>query len=162
MLDMADLAQARLVVELGAGTGSHTRAVLSRLNPEARLLTFEISAALAESLRSTVTDPRLRLIVGSAEELERELDGQRPDVIVSALPFTSLPANSGRRILEQAARVLAPGGTLLVLQYSPFLVPELTRLFGAVSRRLSLFNVPPAFLFACREPLPVPVARAGR
>ncbi len=153
MLDMAPLETAQLVVELGAGTGSHTTAVLARMPAHARLIAFEIDPALADALRRKVPDPRLQVVVGSAEGVEEFLGGQRPDVVVSALPFTSLPAGVGRVILQRAARVLAPGGTLLVLQYSRLLVPELSRLFTVLRRRVCLRNVPPAFLFACQEPV---------
>lgn len=153
MLDMAALEQAQLVVELGAGTGSHTASVLARLGPQASLVSFEIDPALADALRAKLPDPRLRVVSGSAESVEEVLAGQRPDVVVSALPFTSLPAGTGRLILERTARVLAPQGVLLVLQYSPFIVRELSRLFARIDRRVCLRNVPPAFLYACREPL---------
>lgn len=153
MLDMAPLAQADLVVELGAGTGSHTAAVLARLGPQARLVAFEIDPALAGALRAKLPDPRLQVVTGSAEAVEEVLAGRRPDVVVSALPFTSLPAGTGRLILERSARVLAPEGVLLVLQYSPFIARELSRLFARLDRSVCLLNVPPAFLYACREPL---------
>ena len=152
MLDMAAVEQAGLVVELGSGTGSHTGAVLARMGPQARLLAFEIDPALAEAVRHKLPDSRLEVINQSAEDLESVLAGRRPDVVVSALPFTSLPAGTGRLILESVARVLAPGGTLLVLQYSGFLGPELRRLFATIRRRVCLVNVPPAFLYDCREP----------
>ena len=161
MLDMAPLDKAQLVVELGAGTGSHTRAVLSRLGPQASLVAFEIDPALAEALSAKLPDPRLQVVTGSAEDVEAVLDGRRPDVVVSALPFTSLPAGTGRLILERTARVLAPHGVLLVLQYSSFLARELSRLFATIDRRVCLRNVPPAFLYACREPLAAGSTRPG-
>ena len=66
-----------------------------------------------------------------------------------ALPFTSLEPALRRRILEELPRVLAPRGVALVIQYSPLIQSELRRLFPSVRRRISLLNVPPAFLFAC-------------
>lgn len=152
MLDMADLGSADLVVEMGAGTGVHTEQVLARLHPGARFVSFELDARLAAALAGRLSDPRLTVVAGSAEDLAGHLHGERPDVIVSALPFTSLPHGLGRRILERAAAALAPDGTLLVLQYSPFLSGELDRLFTGVRRRVSLVNVPPAVLFACTSP----------
>lgn len=152
MLDLADLRSADLVVELGAGTGSHTVQVLERLSSQARVVSFEIDPRLAAAVTSRLEDPRLTVLAESAENLGSHLDGARPDVIVSALPFTSLPHGLGRTILERAAAALAPGGTLLVLQYSPFVSAELDRLFAGVQRRISLLNVPPAFLYACTEP----------
>ncbi len=154
MLDLAEFEQARLVVELGAGTGVYTAAVLDRLGPQAELIAFEIDSRLADGLQRKLPDPRLRVVAGSAEGLPEVLNGRRPQVVVSALPFTSLPVGIGRLILERTARVLAPGGVLLVLQYSPLLTAELSRLFGSLTRRVSLLNVPPAFLFACRDPRP--------
>ena len=156
MLDMAPLHRSRLVVELGAGTGPQTREILPRLAPEARMLAFEIDPALAGALQAELRDPRLRVVADSAANLEQDLDGQRPDVIVSALPFTSLPESVRREILAVARRTLADDGVMVVLQYSPFLQRELEGLFGSVERRLSLLNIPPAVLFACR-----PAARRG-
>ena len=158
MLDLVPLPQATLVVELGSGTGSYTGAILDRLSPHARLIAFEIEPAMADGLRRKVPDPRLQVITGSAEDLLTVLAGDRPEVVVSALPFTSLPAGLGRTILERAAQSLAPGGTLLVLQYSPFIASTLAQLFRSVRRRICLINLPPAFLYACTDP----VAAASR
>ena len=154
MLDMADLSSARLVVELGAGTGSHTGEVLRRLAPDARFLSFEIDPQLVGALQRRISDPRLEVVNDSAENLAAYLDGQRPDVVVSELPFTSLPQNLGGVILDKVVDVLAPDGTMLVLQYSPFVLPQLRKRFSSVKHRFSLLNVPPAMLFACRAPKP--------
>jgi phospholipid N-methyltransferase len=152
MLDMADVPAAGLVVELGAGTGSHTGPILERLAPNARLLAFEIDPDLAASLSRRYDDPRLEVIAGSAELLPDHLGDRRPEIVVSALPFTSLPGDMGRRILEMTQRSLAPDGVFLVLQYSVFVRKTLRQLFGSVRQRWSPINVPPAFLFACERP----------
>lgn len=152
MLDMADVPGARLVVELGAGTGSHTGPILERLAPNARLFAFEIDPDLAASLSRRYDDPRLEVVAGSAEDLPSHLGDERPDIVVSALPFTSLPGDTGRRILEMTSRTLDPDGVFLVLQYSVFVRKKLNALFGSIHQRWSPLNVPPAFLFACERP----------
>jgi phospholipid N-methyltransferase len=151
MLDMAPVDQARLVVELGAGTGPHTRELLRRLGPQGELVAFEVDAGLADGLRRELTDPRLRVVADSAERLEEHLGGRRPEVVVSALPFTSLPREVRDGVLRAARDALADDGVMLVLQYSPLIQRELERTFGDVRRRLSPLNVPPAVLFACRR-----------
>ena len=156
MLDLADLPSADLVVELGAGTGSQTGQVLERLHPGARLVALEIDPALAALLADRFDDPRLRVVCGSAEHLERHLDGELADVVVCALPFTSLEQGLRHRILDQLPRALSARGTAVVIQYSPLIEGELRRRFGSVRRRVSLLNVPPAFLFACTAPQPTP------
>src|SRR5215218_2185387 len=120
-LDMAPVEQARCVVELGAGTGPYTRELVRRLGPESRLLAFELDPALAGRLAAEVTDPRVEVITDSAANLRAHLDGERPEVIVSGLPFTSLPGPVRQEILDAARDALADGGVLLVLQYSPFI-----------------------------------------
>jgi phospholipid N-methyltransferase len=153
-LDMAPVRQARLVVELGAGTGPYTRGILERLRPDATFLAFELDPNLASGLAAEFTDPRLEVVADSAANLEAHLGGRRPDVIVSALPFTSLPAAVRKEILAVARRVLADDGVMLVLQYSPFMRGALQQAFGSVRIRVSPLNVPPAVLFACRPTAP--------
>lgn len=149
MLDMADLSRARRVVELGAGTGVYTGEILARLPPEAELVALEIDRSLVALLAQRHNDPRLRIQCDSAENVARHLDGAHADVIVSGLPFTSLGADLRRRILDQSRHVLAADGVMLVLQYSPLVRGELARRFPSVRLRISMLNVPPAFLFAC-------------
>jgi phospholipid N-methyltransferase len=149
-LSMAPIESARTVVEIGAGTGVYTREILARIGPDARLLAFEIDPALARGPLAEIADPRLTVIEGSATEMARHLDGAQVDVLVSAVPFTSLPREAGDEILAACRAALAPDGTMLVLQYSPLVESRLRETFGSVRRRLSPLNVPPAFLFACR------------
>ena len=149
MLDLGDVAGARLVVELGAGTGVQTGEILARMKPGARLVALEIDPGLARLLEERFDDPRLQVVCDSAEHLSDHLDGEQADVLVCALPFTSLEPGLRRRILDTLPKALAPRGTALVIQYSPLIQAELRRLFPSVRRRISLLNVPPAFLFAC-------------
>ena len=150
MLDLAPIATARCVVELGAGTGPITREILPRLGAEGRLLAFEIDPELARGLAAELPDPRLRVVADSAANLRAHLEGTRPEVIVSALPFTSLPAPMRREILTEARAALDDAGVTIVLQYSTYMERELRRVFDRVERRLSLLNVPPAVIYACR------------
>jgi phospholipid N-methyltransferase len=150
MLDMADVSGASLVVELGAGTGSQTAEVLARMGPDARLVALEIDPRLAKLLEERFDDPRLQVVRGSAEHLREHLGEEQADVLVCALPFTSLEPGLRRRILDALPTALGPGGVALVIQYSPLIQSELRRLFPSVRRRISPVNVPPAWLFACR------------
>ena len=141
MLDMADVPGAGLVVELGAGTGSQTGEILARMGPEGRLVALEIDPGLVRVLEERFDDPRLQVVCDSAERLAEHLAGETADVLVCALPFTSLDQGLRRRILDSLPGAVGPRGVALVIQYSPLIQSEL--------RRLSLINVPPAFLYAC-------------
>ncbi len=149
LLDMGDLPAARTVVEFGAGTGVYTEEILERLHPEGTFLAFEIESDLASAVAARLKDPRLRVINDSAVYVDDYLEGVKADYIVSSVPFTSLPANVRRSLLEAARGALAPDGQMLVLQYSTTVLPDLERTFNRIRRRFSPLNIPPAFLFAC-------------
>ena len=151
LLDMEDLSRASIVVEFGTGTGVYTEEVLRRLGPDSVFLAFEIDASLARAVAVRLPDPRLTVINDSAENVERYLSGRKADAVVSSLPFTTLPKDLKQEILEAARDALRPGGSMLVLQYSKNVLPDLERLFGRIRRRFSPLNVPPAFLFACEK-----------
>src|ERR1700722_578934 len=69
MLRPIDFERARVIVELGAGTGAMTIELLQRMRPDARLFGVENNARFVESLRNSVSDPRLVPLVGAAEDL---------------------------------------------------------------------------------------------
>ena len=146
---MGDVPAARTVVEFGVGTGVYTQQILGRLRPDATFLAFEIDPKLATAVSRKLRDPRLRIVNDSAENAEAYLEGEKADVIVSSLPFTTFPAPLRENILDLSRRILSPGGTMLVLQYSPRVLPYLRSRFSQIRRRISPLNVPPAFLYAC-------------
>lgn len=152
LLSMEDLPSARVVVEFGIGTGVYTQGILELLGPEATFLAFEIDPSLASAASRNLRDPRLRVINDSAENVEAYLGGKKVDVVVSSLPFTTFPAPLRESILDLAHDILASEGVMLVLQYSPKILPHLRRRFSRIRRRISPLNVPPAFLYACKDP----------
>ncbi|MGY0020450.1 class I SAM-dependent methyltransferase [Streptomyces sp. YJ-C3] len=110
------------VLEAGAGTGSVTRTLISRLSPGSRLDIVEANARFASQLRRLVrTHPRL---VGRSERvrvhhtLVEQLDTGRPyDVIVSGLPFTNFTPAQVETIMNRYMELLHPGGTLTYFAY---------------------------------------------
>lgn len=152
LLNMGDLAAARTVVEFGIGTGVYTQEILGRIGPGATFLAFEIDSSLAAAASRRLRDPRLRVIDDSVENVEAYLKGEKADVIVSSLPFTTFPAPLREDILDLSRRALSPGGVMLVLQYSPKVLPHLRSRFSRIRRRISPLNLPPAFLYACEDP----------
>jgi phospholipid N-methyltransferase len=151
LLDMGDLRSAAVVAEFGAGTGVYTAGILRRLPPGARLLAYEVDGALAAAVARRLPDRRLEVVNASAERVGQHLEalGRKADVVVSSLPFSTLPESLRHDLLDAAREALAPGGVFLVLQYSRTVLPELERRFPKIRHRFSPLNVPPAFLFAC-------------
>ena len=88
-----------------------------------------------------VPRPRLEVVCDSAEHIEKYLKGAKADVVVCALPFTSLDAGLRRRLLDGLPSMLAPTGTAVVIQYSPLIQGELRKRFPSVQRRISPRNI---------------------
>ena len=151
LLDMGELGSAAVVAEFGAGTGVYTAGILRRLPPGSRLLAYEVDGSLAAAVARRLPDRRLEVVNSSAERVGEHLEalGKKADVVVSSLPFSTLPKSLRHDLLDDAREALAPGGVFLVLQYSRTVLPELERRFPKIRHRFSPLNVPPAFLFAC-------------
>lgn len=142
-----------VVVELGAGTGAITRALLEAgVEPE-RLVLIEYADTFVQQLRQTY--PQLTVIQGNAADLCQILPpGTDVHAIVSSLPLRSLPQTVTASIVSQWRHVLEPtGGTVVQFTYDFGRVRWLEYTgtdFGTVDTVWS--NVPPARVFALRYP----------
>lgn len=140
-----DLTGVKLVVELGPGTGGTTKAVLRDLAPDAKLLAIEINPAFV-ALLSRHDDPRLIVHHGSATDIDAILAEhglEKPEVIFSGIPFSTMPRALGRAVLESARDALAPGGRFVAYQFRDRVHTLGVEVFGRASRQLELLNVPP-------------------
>jgi phospholipid N-methyltransferase len=157
MLDLAgedfDWRDAKVIVEVGAGTGVYTEQILARVGPQTEVLAFERDPALARRLAARLRPAHPNLTVaGDAAGLEERLDGRLTPLVVSALPWTSLSAEVRDRLLRMICRNLAPGGALLTIQYSTHRERDFAGYFGRLRHVWSLRNIPPAALYDLREP----------
>src|SRR5580658_7525363 len=111
MLRPIDFERARVIVELGVGTGAVTLELLQRMRPDARLYALDINARFIEFVRETIPDPRLAPVVGDAEDLGKILRGlgaRKADAIISSLGLTTMQDNQRERILREIRGCLAP------------------------------------------------------
>lgn len=105
-----------LVVELGAGTGAVTAALVERGIGADRLLIIERSRPLVSLLQRKF--PAINIVHGDATLLSKYLPaGRHVDCIVSSLPLLSLPANTKQLLIEEFKKHLAQG-TILQFTYS--------------------------------------------
>lgn len=152
VLKQIDWGKARIIVEYGPGVGAFTTRLLERMRPDATLIAIEINSEFSQHLRSSIRDPRLQLVNGSATEvcsiLERFGHAQA-DYIVSGIPFKSIPHPMRDEIVRETYSALSPKGTFLVYQFSGAVLPYLERVFGRVSQGFELRNILPARLFFC-------------
>jgi phospholipid N-methyltransferase len=178
------LKRARIVVEVGPGTGVMTRALLEMIPFEATLLAFEINPRFSHYLKSNVPDSRLEIIDASAESFRAEVHRHghdRVDAVVSSLALGFMPASQRQAFLSEVGNLLDEHGVFTQYQYIHSLQMKngqvrrfdlehlLRHYFHSVQRTMIWRNLPPAFVFVCKGPrgsvssdlpAPVPVERA--
>ena len=152
----ADVARARTVVELGPGTGGSTRTLLRAMHPEAKLLAIEIVPQFVSLVRATVNDPRLHVHEGSAIEISEALRArglERPDLVLSGIPFSTIPRGVGLAILQRVSEVLAPGGRFVAYQARDRVEVLGRQVFGKPRVQLEFLNVPPMRVYRWDRPI---------
>lgn len=137
------------MVELGAGTGAITAALLERGVPPHRLIPVERSAVLVRHLRERF--PGLNILHGDAARLgallAEHLDLERATVghIVSSLPLRSLPRHEVASIAREVKKILPSDGRFI--QYTYDLRRETNQAlsdFARAATSLVWLNLPPA------------------
>jgi phospholipid N-methyltransferase len=148
------VSSARVVVELGPGTGETTRALLEAMPAHARLLSVEINEVF-HSLVSRIDDGRHIAHLGSAEELECIIAGyglDAPDAIVSGIPFSAMSRETGARIIRAVAAQLAPNGRFVAYQVRDRVATLCNSCLSPSRRETELLNLPPMRVFQWRKP----------
>jgi phosphatidylethanolamine/phosphatidyl-N-methylethanolamine N-methyltransferase len=149
ILEASGAASAESIVELGSGTGGTTRAILNEMPRHARLLSIEINPQLHASVRK-ISDDRLIAHLGNACELKKILglyDMDRPDVVISGIPFSTMSHRSGAQVVAAISSLLAPNGRFVAYQVRKR-VAELCRPFlGSGQMEVELLNIPPVRVY---------------
>jgi len=156
IVQAANLAQARCVVELGPGTGGTTRALLRALAPQARLLAIELNSGFCDRLRRVIDDPRLALHAGSAESLADALRRRHlpaADVVVTGIPFSTLPVDVAQRIAAAIHANLAPGGRVVAYQCRSHVATYLTPHLGEPRSAWEWRSLQPMRVFVWVKPV---------
>ncbi len=135
------------VIELGAGTGAITSALLARGIPPGRLISIERSDTLVRLLRSRFPGPRI--IAGDAGRLgsllHHHLGTDHVSHIVSSLPLRSLPRKDVFQITHEVKRLLKKDGQFIQYTYHLGITPhESLASFTRAKTSLVWMNFPPA------------------
>lgn len=153
MLSNIRFEQAEIIVELGAGDGSITKHILSKMHKNTRLLSFEIDPVLCGILKEKVSDNRLTVINDSAEFLVdylHKMGYEKADYVVSGIPFVMIPEELGDRILKAAKSILSKEGCFIQFHYSLIPKKRYKRIFDELDINLEMRNLPPAFVYVCK------------
>lgn len=146
----ACIRDASLVVELGPGTGGTTQALLRQMHGDGQLLAIEKTSSFIGSL-SAIGDPRLQVECGDAVHLAAHLESHRlgsPDVVVSGIPFSSLPPTVADQLISSIYQNLRSGGVFIAYQLRSKVCHYADPAFGQADTDRVWWNLPPLKVYS--------------
>lgn len=152
MLKNIDFKKAKVLVELGPGTGVFTKKILAAMNPDAKLLVFELNDNFYNNLKEEISDERMTLIHDSAEFIQKYLKESEllyTDYVISSLPLANFPNKVKSNILNASYDSLKNQGKYIQFQYSLNARKFLEERFESVHIAFTPLNFPPAFVYTC-------------
>ena len=154
-INKIDWADAKVIVELGAGTGPITDQIVRKLKPHTTLIVIERDADFAKILRKRFNSHKnVEVVQADVRDLDSVLKTRKitkVDAFVSGLPTPSLPKNVRNRMLATVRRYLVEGGVFSNITEVPFWYWNYYRkIFKDVSFELVVRNMPPGGVYHCR------------
>ena len=149
------------IIEIGPGTGSFTSLIRERMRPGTRYFAVEINRELCDSF--ALRFPDMKIFNRDAAHLREIMDGEgmsHADLIVSGLPWASLPLSVQDNVLNAISSTMSPHGCFTTYAYiQGFMLPAAHRFrnrlkdhFRHISTsRVVWRNLPPAFAYRCRR-----------
>lgn len=143
------------IVELGAGTGPVTNALLEAGCPRERIVVVERDAELCTTLERRF--PALRVLHGDALELPEVLATagvSSASVVLSGLPMRAIPRDAAARCYAGAFGLMPPGGAIIQYTYGlkPPVDPEEVLHLDATFVGREWRNLPPMGIWSYRLP----------
>ena len=160
--DCASVETAKVVLELGPGTGVFTEKILQKMPDETVFFALEVNPHFVEATKRRCPQSRVYHDTAvNARKYMDELGVTHCDAIVSGLPWASFSDELQDEILDAVLDVLKPGGTFATFAYLRGDKTESgqqfrRKLHGRFSEvklsRTVWKNIPPAFVYRARSP----------
>ncbi len=148
---------AKIIVELGAGTGPITAQIVERLGPQTQLLVIEYDADFVKILQDRFHGrPNVKIIQGDVGALSTLLAAhgigpQEVDYFVSGLATPTLPEPVRHGMFDAVRKYLNPQGFFSnITEFPWYYLRHYRQWFSDVSFELVPLNMPPGGVYHCR------------
>lgn len=152
-----DWSTADVIVELGAGTGPITAALVERARPDCRIIAIESDADFARHLKIRFAgNTNVEVVHGTCADIVAHLESHgitQVRYIVSGLPVPSFAEADIRLLFQAVGALLTPDGVFSQITEFPLLYRNFyRRYFDDVAFAFEPRNVPPGGVYYCRGP----------
>lgn len=154
MTENIDFDSTKKIIEIGPGTGVFTRKILDKLAKDGTLIVFELNIDFYNKLKNEISDSRIIFINDSAENIDyhlKRLKISSIDAIVSSLPLSNIPQKTVLKILRECQKIMSEISVFIQFQYSLKQKRELEHVFKNVKISFTALNIPPAFIYTCKN-----------
>ena len=150
-----DWDRAKVLVELGAGTGPITKILAEKARPDCRVVVLERDPDFARILRERFQGyGNFDVVEGDVRDLTLILERlgiSQVDAVISGLPVPSFPKDLQRDLFRVVKKILVPGGTYNQITEMPWVYLRFYRkFFQDVQFAFEPRNLPPAGAYFCR------------
>lgn len=150
-----DWDKAKVIVELGAGTGPVTEVIVANLKPHTRFITIERDEDLynivAERCAGMPNVEVLHRDAGDLEKILQERGIEKVDYIISCLATPSLPEQVRENVWQSVRKYLSPHGVYSQITEFPLIYWKYYKnFFHNVDFKFVVANFPPAGVYHCR------------
>lgn len=140
------------VVEIGAGTGRLTRALLSCGVQPQDLTVVELDKEMCDFLRKSI--PNIHVIEGDAIHLGKLLPSEiceEVGVVISAIPLMYLQEPLRKSLMKAAFSILRPEAKIVHVTYNPKSPLNFWKEIKQSRAAVAWFNFPPGFVWQFQE-----------
>ncbi len=159
VMSLANLDNAKTVVELGPGTGVFTEQIIKKIGSDTTFFALELNKVFVQATKDRC--PQAEVYHDTAQSIRHYLnkhEADHCDCIVSSLPWTIFDPEDQNILLETLSSVLAPGGSFVSIVYlgaktrrrGRHFIDSLPTHFNTVYKTKTVWkNMPPTQIYRC-------------
>ncbi len=133
----------RNIVEFGPGLWNITQYILDHMHSDAQLTCFEINEKDFKQHLDNLQDSRLTIHYISCEHISDYCQDNSVDLIISTIPLSLIDNEITQHIFNNSYTCLKSGWEFITGQYSTYAKKFIKPLFGNITTRRHLRNLPP-------------------
>lgn len=154
MVKGVDFDKAKVIVELGPGTGAITKCIVPKLKPDTLFISIEINDVFVRRLHEDYPQDNVEFICDSVEnipEILKERGIEKVDAYISSLPISIFPKEMTAKLTQDMIDTIADDGVYVQYQYSLHKRKMIEANWKVLKKAIQVLNVPPSIVYTCNK-----------